>query len=90
MSEFAKFIDMPGIRIVGLMLIAPMWAIGEDARSYYREMNEIYRNFHGQTDSRFDMQYLSMGMSADFDVAVEEGANMVRIGRALFEGFENL
>lgn len=90
MNSFEEFISFENVKIVGLMLIAPLWAIGEDARPYYKEMFELFNHFKAHNDSRFDMKYLSMGMSADFDVAVEEGANMVRIGRALFDGFDNL
>lgn len=88
--DFEVLIGLDGIRIIGLMLIAPLWAIGEEARPYYHQMHDIFQSYKAQQDSRFEMRYLSMGMSADFDVAIEEGANMVRIGRALFEGFQNL
>lgn len=88
--DFEKFIELKSIRISGLMLIAPLWAMGEEARPYYNTMHEFFQSLKNQEDSRFDMEYLSMGMSADFDVAVEEGANMVRIGRALFDGFDSL
>lgn len=89
-KDFELLIGLDGIRIIGLMLIAPLWAIGGEARPYYHQMNDIFQSYKAQQDSRFEMRYLSMGMSADFDVAIEEGANMVRIGRALFEGFQNL
>ncbi|MCD6216511.1 YggS family pyridoxal phosphate-dependent enzyme [bacterium] len=90
LRDFEQFIGLKSIRISGLMLIAPLWGIGEEARPYYNEMHELFQSMKKQEDSRFEMKYLSMGMSADFDVAVEEGANMVRIGRALFDGFDNL
>jgi pyridoxal phosphate enzyme (YggS family) len=90
LRDFEQFIGLKSIRISGLMLIAPLWAMGEEARPYYNEMHELFQSLKKQEDSRFEMKYLSMGMSADFDVAVEEGANMVRIGRALFEGFDSL
>lgn len=88
--DFEKFINVKGARVLGLMLIAPLWAIGEKARPYFAEMRQLFERLKCQEDSRFEMKYLSMGMSADFDIAVEEGANMVRIGRALFDGFESL
>ena len=90
LRDFEQFIGLNSIRISGLMLIAPLWATGEEAQPYYNEMHEVFQRLKKQEDSRFEMKYLSMGMSADFDVAVEEGANMVRIGRALFEGFDDL
>ena len=86
--DFEEFVGLKSIRISGFMLIAPLWAMGEAARPYYNEMHEFYQKFKQIQDDRFEMTSLSMGMSADFDVAVSEGANMVRIGRALFDGFE--
>jgi pyridoxal phosphate enzyme (YggS family) len=88
--DFEALIGLDGIRVIGLMLIAPLWGIGEEARPYYKQMHDIFQSYKAQQNSRFEMRYLSMGMSADFDVAIEESANMVRIGRALFEGFHNL
>jgi len=90
MQDFEQFINIKGIRIMGLMLIAPLWAVGEDSRPYFHEMRDIFEYLKIQKDDKFEMRYLSMGMSSDFDIAVEEGANMVRIGRALFDGFNSL
>ena len=61
---------------MGLMTIAPEVADPEQARPVFRELHSLAQ--------RHRLPHLSMGMSADFEVAVEEGATMVRIGRALF------
>jgi len=71
--------DMPGMRLCGLMAVAPLGADPEAARPYFRAMKQLW-------DKLPDEQrlFLSMGMTQDFEVAVEEGSNMVRIGTAIF------
>ncbi|MDD5505730.1 MAG: YggS family pyridoxal phosphate-dependent enzyme [Candidatus Omnitrophica bacterium] len=66
------------IKIKGLMAIAPIVKDPEEARAYFR----ILRNLRDQIDSRL---ILSMGMTDDFEAAIKEGSDMVRIGRAIFE-----
>jgi PLP dependent protein len=67
---------MPNLEIKGLMTVAPPAAEAEKVRGYFRSLREL-------RDS-FGLEHLSMGMSDDFETAVEEGATMIRIGRALF------
>lgn len=67
---------MPHIEVRGLMTIAPQVENPEQVRPVFRRLKEI-------RDS-FQLQHLSMGMTDDFEVAIEEGATMVRIGRAIF------
>jgi len=74
------------IKIMGLMMIAPLVSDPESARPYFRKMKEIFESLKKENLPKIEMQYLSMGMSGDFEVAIEEGANMVRIGTAIFEG----
>jgi hypothetical protein len=69
---------LKNIKISGLMAIAPIVKIPEQARPYFR----ILRNLRDQVDSKL---ILSMGMSDDFEAGIEEGSDMVRIGRAIFE-----
>jgi pyridoxal phosphate enzyme (YggS family) len=75
--------SLSGIRVEGLMTIAPLEAAGEAARPYFRRLrglrDELAARFPGLT-----WRHLSMGMTNDFEVAVEEGATLVRIGRAIF------
>jgi pyridoxal phosphate enzyme (YggS family) len=72
---------LDALRIRGLMAIAPFFSDPERTRPYFRK---LYQLFTGIRVEGVEMRYLSMGMTNDFDVAVEEGANMVRIGTALF------
>jgi pyridoxal phosphate enzyme (YggS family) len=71
---------IPGIRLCGLMGMAPFLPDPESARPYFRKLKQTW-------DKLPDEQrlYLSMGMTQDFETAVEEGSNMVRIGAAIFE-----
>ena len=68
---------LPNLEVRGLMTIAPQSAKTEEARRYFQRLREA--------GERLGVRELSMGMSDDFEVAVEEGATHVRIGRAIFE-----
>lgn len=75
----------PNIRVLGLMAIARPSADPEDARPDFRRMKRIFdRIAAGAKAPNVEMRYLSMGMSHDFEAAIEEGSNMVRIGSAIF------
>lgn len=72
------------IKIVGLMAIPPRVDNPEDSRVYFKKMKTLFdevktRNFHN-----FEGKYLSMGMSSDYKIAIEEGANIVRLGTSIF------
>ena len=69
---------LDNIKIKGLMTIAPIVQTPEEARPYFRMLKDL----RARIDSKM---ILSMGMSDDFEVAIEEGSDMVRIGRAIFE-----
>jgi pyridoxal phosphate enzyme (YggS family) len=70
-----------GIRVLGLMTMPPWTGEAEGARPFFARLRELRDRLRGRWG---DLAELSMGMSADFDVAVEEGATMVRVGTALF------
>lgn len=74
--------NLPGIRVQGLMAIPPAVEDPEAARPYFRALRELAERARDATG--LELPELSMGMSGDFEVAVEEGATIVRIGRALF------
>ncbi len=76
--------QFPNIRIVGLMAIPPFLPDPEQVRPYFRRMRELFERLKNLNLPQVEMRYLSMGMSHDFEVAIEEGANMVRIGTAIF------
>lgn len=77
---------MPNVRLLGLMTMAPYADDPEAARPHFARLRELFEDL--KTDLRLppDFRHLSMGMSGDFEVAIEEGATFVRIGTALFEG----
>lgn len=77
--------ECPNVRVKGLMCIAPLEADPEDARPFFRKAKELFDRYaEGEKIENVDFRYLSMGMTNDFEVAVEEGANMIRVGTAIF------
>lgn len=72
------------IRIRGLMCIAPFAENPKDVRGYFAEVKKQYDEFGKINHERLDFKYLSMGMSHDYIVAMQEGANLVRVGSAIF------
>ncbi|MGI6188446.1 MAG: YggS family pyridoxal phosphate-dependent enzyme [Clostridiales bacterium] len=80
-EELAPFTH---IQIKGLMAIAPFSENSEESRRYFAEMRNLYHEIDEKKYPNVDMEYLSMGMTNDFEAAVEEGSNIVRIGRAIF------
>ncbi len=79
---------LSNLKLKGLMGIARFDENPEQARPCFRQLHELYKNSNEFLSSRSNaaMSILSMGMSDDFEVAIAEGANMVRIGRAIFGG----
>ncbi|MGI6514074.1 MAG: YggS family pyridoxal phosphate-dependent enzyme [Syntrophomonadaceae bacterium] len=79
------------LRVQGLMTMAPEVDDPEETRPVFKELRRIFDIVKESKYPRVEMRYLSMGMTQDFEVAIEEGANMVRIGRALFDpGFKEV
>lgn len=76
--------EFTGIRVRGLMTIAPIVEDKEEVRPYFRRLRELSKEIKSKNIKNVKMDYLSMGMSEDFEIAIEEGANMVRIGRGIF------
>jgi len=76
--------ECPHITVKGLMCIAPFAEDPEDVRPVFAEMKKLYDRIAARTLERVDFRYLSMGMSGDFETAIEEGANIVRVGTAIF------
>ena len=75
---------LPHIRLQGLMTMGPRFGDPEDARPYFRATREAFERLAAANIPHVEMRYLSMGMSNSYQVAIEEGANMVRIGTLLF------
>lgn len=89
-SFLKKANEFNSIFVRGLMTMAPLNEEPQAARPYFRALRQVRDQVNAIKKegalSRISMDFLSMGMSQDFEVAVEEGANMVRIGTAIFEG----
>jgi hypothetical protein len=81
-EEWAALQALPGLTVRGLMTLAPWTPIPEQARPVFRRLRELRDRLQEQFQA--ELPHLSMGMSGDFEVAVEEGATLVRIGTALF------
>ncbi|HSW44390.1 MAG TPA: YggS family pyridoxal phosphate-dependent enzyme [Phycisphaerae bacterium] len=79
-------IPLPGLRIVGLMTMAPLDDNAEQARPHFARLRDIFEEMKIERIVGPEFRELSMGMSSDYEVAIEEGATTIRIGRALFEG----
>jgi len=77
---------LKNIKIEGLMTIAPVVNNPEEARPYFRTLRELRGEINQLQVAGYQLRVLSMGMSDDFETAIEEGSNMVRIGRAIFGG----
>ncbi|QZY57141.1 YggS family pyridoxal phosphate-dependent enzyme [Crassaminicella profunda] len=81
---FEKIQPLEHIRVKGLMTIAPYEENPEDVRKYFKMLKEIFEEIKTKGFQRVEMRYLSMGMTNDFKIAIEEGANMVRVGTGIF------
>lgn len=79
-----EIVGLPGLRVVGLMTIAPQTDNPETVRPVFRRLRELHEAVRASGIVDDEFAHLSMGMSDDFEVAVEEGATMVRVGRAIF------
>ena len=90
MPEYVKdFLEaaslMRKIKIMGLMTMGPVTDNPEDARKYFSETRKIFEEIKMSNMPGIEMRYLSMGMSETYKVALEEGANIIRVGAVIFE-----
>jgi len=83
-SAIREAAKLPNISVKGLMAIPPFCNSGEENRKYFRKMHKLFIDIGLKNIDNVSMSILSMGMSDDFDIAVEEGATLVRLGTALF------
>lgn len=80
-EEISKF---PHVRIKGLMTIAPFVENAEDNRIHFRNLHQLLLDIKSKNIDNVDMSILSMGMTNDYEIAIEEGATMVRVGTGIF------
>lgn len=81
--------ELGNIKVMGLMTMGPFAGDPEDARPYFQKTRELFEEIKKLSLPGVEMKYLSMGMSNSYEVALEEGANMVRIGTSIFGEREN-
>jgi PLP dependent protein len=81
-AEMDQLLDLPRLTIEGLMTIPPLAPEAEASRQYFSALRDLRDQFAAQFQIR--LPQLSMGMSSDFPVAIEEGATLVRVGTAIF------
>lgn len=79
--EISKF---PHVHIIGLMTSAPFVADPEENRCYFKKLHELFVDIGKKNIDNVTMDILSMGMTNDYEVAIEEGATMVRVGTGIF------
>jgi len=79
----AASMELPNVRVDGLMTIAP-FQHPESVRWVFRDMRDLFESIAAMRFNGVELTDLSMGMTNDFEVAIEEGATIVRIGRAIF------
>ena len=75
---------LPGIKVEGLMAIAPICEFPEENRAYFQQMKQLSVDIKQENIDNVNMNVLSMGMTGDYQVAVEEGATYVRVGTGIF------
>ena len=79
-----KVDELPNLQLMGLMCIAPNYDDVEECRPLFAKMYEIFQKVKEITFTTANILYLSMGMTHDYEIAVEEGANMIRVGTGIF------
>jgi hypothetical protein len=84
LAAFKEIVELPHLQVQGLMTMAPIVPDPEEARPVFARLRTL-RDDLAAALPQAEWQHLSMGMTDDFEVAIEEGATLVRIGRAIFE-----
>ena len=82
LAEAPAIAALPGLRVVGLMTVAPFVDDAEQVRTVFRGLRELGERVRERLAA--DTWHLSMGMTNDFEIAIQEGATIVRVGRAIF------
>ena len=83
-AMLAAIAELRAVRLQGFMCIAPNYEDVEECRPLFRTMYELFQQMKEREPRTADIRYLSMGMTHDYEIAVEEGANLVRVGTAIF------
>ena len=84
-EQIDQFLDLKRVRIRGFMTVAPFAEDPEEVRPYFKRLKQLSVDIQNKTiDNNIDVGLLSMGMSGDFEAAIEEGASFVRVGTRIF------
>lgn len=83
-----QLMELPGVEIRGLMTMAPLSDDPEAARAVFAQLRGLRETLRARSEGRLELPELSMGMSGDYEVAIQEGATLIRVGSRLFEGLE--
>ena len=75
---------LPSVSVAGLMCVAPFVENPEQNRVYFKQMKQLFIDMQAKMDNNSNIRHLSMGMTNDYDIAIEEGATIVRIGTGIF------
>lgn len=93
LADVADFLtltsELPGVKVLGLMTMGPHTDDRLAIRRVFREVRVLYDELRRMPSGEKSMQYLSMGMSADYELALDEGATMLRIGSAIFSNLRD-
>lgn len=87
LDEFLEKIKgFSNLNIKGLMTMAPYYSDPEETRIIFKKMHDTYTSLKNKEDvfENLKMEYLSMGMTNDYNIALEEGSNLIRVGRSIF------
>lgn len=79
-----KIATLQNVKVMGLMTIGPRFGNQEDSRKYFTVTKRLFDQLKELSIPNVDMKYLSMGMSNSYQIAIEEGANIIRIGTRIF------
>jgi len=82
LEEVEEILKLPHVKVRGLMSMAPFLPDPEDTRPYFRKVKDLAIELKEKFG--FEANYLSMGMTGDYKVALSEGANLIRIGSGIF------
>lgn len=85
-QDWSELVTLPNLRIRGLMTMAPLDQDAESARPVFVGLRQLRDELQSVSPDSVQLNQLSMGMSGDFEVAIEEGATLIRVGSRLFEG----
>ncbi len=81
--EFKEIYNLPSIKVIGIMNMAPIDSNEEELHRLFKNIKQIYDELQSEFD--VELKHISMGMSRDYKIALEEGATIIRLGRILFE-----